>query len=479
MNPSPKKVAIVGGGISGLATAYALTKKMPDVELTLVEASNRMGGVLLTEKIGDYLIEHCADNFITNTPWAIDLCKDLQFEDELLMSNPEHRRAFVIANGRLEPIPKGFMVMAPTQISSLLTTRILSWPGKLRLLGEYFVKAKKEVTDESLQSFATRRFGKETYEKLIQPLVGGIYTADPTRLSIHATMPRFPKMEKESGSLVRATLKSRKQYQNEAGVRYSMFVAPRNGMSSLIQKLDEAMPTLKRQTDTAATSATFLEDCKKWALTYRHKGQEKEECYDGLVVATPSYHAAQILAPTSPSLCEKLAKIEYASCAVAVLVYKKTQIEHPLDGFGFVAPLCENREILSGSFASVKFSGRAPDDEVIIRCFIGGACQAELLERTDDQLFEIAQRELTDLLKISGSPRLQKMVRWHKKMPQYHLGHEKLVAKIEQEVSQKPGLELAGNAYYGVGIPNCIDSGQRAAEKMAAYLGGSHLEPVG
>ncbi|MEX2186758.1 MAG: protoporphyrinogen oxidase [Pirellulales bacterium] len=469
------RVAVVGGGIAGLAAAHRFVELAPQVQLTLFEASDRLGGVLETVHRDGFLIERSADNFITTIPSGVDLCRRVGLGDQILSTASEHRQAFVVSRGRLEKIPDGFLVMAPTRLWPLLATPILSPLGKLRLAWERFVRPRGETTDESLASFARRRMGRQTYQRLVQPLVGGIYTADPERLSVLATMPRFVEMERRHGSLIAAAWKQRGENTNEqggSGARYSMFVAPRDGMSSLVDAIAARLPRNAVRLGTPVDRIARRDDGRWSVLSALVSARQPavEELFDAVVVAAPAQRAAQVLEAVDAELAGELAAIEHAGAAVVALAYDRQQILHPLDGFGFVVPLVEKMKILSGSFSSVKYPGRAPDGKVLCRAFIGGACQRELLEEDDEALRRIAHEELARLIGIAGTPLLATVTRWDNTMPQYHVGHLDRVDRIDAAVARHGGLTLAGNAYRGVGVPQCIQSGQRAAEQTIAYL---------
>jgi len=468
-----RRIAVIGGGISGLAAAHRLIELDPSLDVVLLEASGRLGGVIETFREGKFLIEAGADNFITDTPWAIDLCRRLGIEDQLLRTNDRFRKASVVCKGRLRPIPEGFLIMAPSKVWPVLRTPILSLRGKLRLAAEYFVPRRRDVDDdESLASFATRRFGRETFLRLIQPLVGGIYTADAERLSLRATLPRFLDMEAEHGSLIRASLKKRsietQADLSSSGSRYSMFVALRGGMNELITVIANKLPDGAIRLN-APVERIERTDEGGWSISIPGDSQSPLTV-DAVIVATPAHHAASLLASASSELSGLLERIPYAGAAVIALGFRRDQIAHPLDEFGFVVPLIEGRKILSASFSSIKYDGRAPADHVLVRVFIGGACQGEYLERSDDQLMDIARTELSELIGVRGEPVLSCVRRHQRSMPQYQLGHLELVDSIDTQVAQLPGLALAGNAYRGVGIPHCIHSGEQAAEQIATMI---------
>jgi oxygen-dependent protoporphyrinogen oxidase len=489
----PNRIAIIGGGISGLAAAHRLSELQPQAQVVLFEASDRLGGVLKTELRDGYLIEHAADMFITNPPWAVELCRRIGLADELIATSDQHRKAFVVHRGRLVPVPEGFTLLQPVRARPVIKTPLLSWRGKLRLGMEYFVPRRRAHTsanptsqradaesgppsatidDESLASFARRRLGREAYERLVQPLVAGIYTADPERLSLAATLPRFLEMEQEYRSLIRAAWEQRKARprmktepprKDDSGIRYGMFMAPRRGMASLVGALTAKLGGVEVRLRTPVSRVERSTDGRWRVLT---AGAPSVEHFDALIIAAPAPAAADLLANVDRDLTRELRHIEYAGSAVVCIAYPRSQIEHRLDGFGLVVPAVEKRRIIATSFASVKFAGRAPDDRVLFRVFIGGALQPELLKLSDEQLQRLVRDELAELLGARGQPDFAIVARWSGVMPQYHVGHLDRVARIESRVEKLLGLQLAGNAYHGVGIPHCIHSGQRAAERL-------------
>jgi len=465
-----KRVAVIGGGISGLAAAHRLQESDADLDVQLFEAATRPGGVLQTEKHEDLLIERSADMFTTREPWALDLCRRIGFDDQLINTNEADRRAFVVRSGRLIPVPQGFALMSPTKLTAVLTTPLLSPLGKLRFLLEIFVRQRRETEDESLRDFSVRRFGKETFDRLIQPLVGGIYTADPEKLSMQAALSQFVAMESEHGSLIRAARKGRGQQQKAAGelssgARYGQFVAPREGMGSLITALLNKLERTRIHVESPVDQLVRRE--QQWCLT--SKGNQ--QTFDAVIVALPACRAAPLLSEADAQLSQLLDRITYASAAVVVLAYHRAEIQRMVQGFGFVVPAAENRRILAGSFSSIKFPHRAPNDRLLARVFMGGALQSKLLEQDDAELTGIAVDELQDLLEIAGQPYFSKVIRWNHAMPQYHLGHQELVARIRECESQMEGFAITGNAYSGVGIPMCIGNGERAAEQILRQLG--------
>ncbi|HEX3655457.1 MAG TPA: protoporphyrinogen oxidase [Pirellulales bacterium] len=461
-----RRVAVVGGGIAGLAAAHRLSEIEPRPEVVIFEAAPQPGGVLQTSREDGYLLEASADCFITNVPWAVDLCRRIGLTDDLLPTDEARRRALVLHRGKLCPVPEGFMLMAPGPMLGILVSPLLSLRGKLRLLAERWIPP-GPGGDESVAAFARRRLGREAFERLVQPLVGGIYTGDAERLSLAATLPRFLEMERRHGSLSRAVLRDRGNMPQPSGsgARYGLFAAPREGMGALVQALAARLPTDWLRLSTSVSRLEKLGD-GRWQL---ETAAGHQPAFDGLILATPGHVSARLLADAAPQLSESLGKIPFAGSIVATLGYAREQIEHPLDAFGFVVPDIEQRDILAVSFTSQKFPGRAPSGHALLRVFLGGARRPEQLDLDDRQLHAIVCRELGSLLGARGEPQLFRVTRWPRAMPQYHLGHLELVAEIKQQAAALGNVELAGCALQGVGVPHCIHSGQQAAERLMGH----------
>jgi oxygen-dependent protoporphyrinogen oxidase len=474
MSDSQQHVAVIGAGISGLAAAWRVHEVVPNAKLTILESKRQAGGVLQTLHQDGFLIERSADSFITDPPYCLDLCRRLGLEDELIGTRPTDRRAFVVCRGKLQPVPEAFQIMAPTKIWSVLTSPVLSVRGKLRLFCERFVRTRDahNNAEESLEQFATRRLGREAYERLVQPLVSGIYTADPKKLSVAATLPRFLEMEREHGSLSRGAVHRarvrRKAGQQESGARYGMFVTPRRGIGSIAAAILQKLPE-----DTARFS-TAVDSIQKssgdgWTLKISG-GSESISC-DKLIIAVPAGSAGRLLKNVDETIARDLRAIPYAGCAVVSLGYHRSQCKRSLAGFGFVAPAIEERSILSASFSSAKFPSRAPDEHELIRVFIGGACQPELLDLDDSHLVTIAREELGELAHVSGEPAIVHVARWENAMPQYHIGHEELVSRIEHRCHQIGNLTIVGHAFRGVGLPHCIRYAESRVDELLGDAG--------
>jgi oxygen-dependent protoporphyrinogen oxidase len=316
--------------------------------------------------------------------------------------------------------------------------------------------------------------GREAYAHLVQPLISGIYTADPEKLSMAAALPQFVEMERRYGGVARALRRgaAKKEDRGSSGARYNRFVAPQQGMEDLVQRLARRLPPDSVRLGVSVESISRGES-GQWRLALAEGGSRREETFDGVIVAAPAYTAAELLRGVNAPLAEQLAAIPYAGAAIAVVAYRREQIAHPLNGFGCVAPLVENRNLLSISFSSVKFPGRAPEGSVLLRVFVGGACQPHLIELEDEEITRLVQDELRELLGVQGTPQFCEIVRWRRTMPQYHVGHVDRVRAIEDCVAALPGLELAGNAFRGVGIPFCIRSGEAAAQRLTETFAAS------
>ncbi|MEO2021268.1 MAG: protoporphyrinogen oxidase, partial [Pirellulaceae bacterium] len=349
-----KRVAVIGGGITGLATAHRIHELDPHVEIVLVESSDRLGGAIQTVRQDQFLVERGPDMFTTKDDDALNLCRRLGCDSELIETNTAHRRAFVVRRNRLHPVPAGFTLLSPSQVLSLLSTRLLSPWGKLRVLGEYWVSIRRDASDESLADFTRRRFGNEMFERIVQPLVGGIYTADPEKLSMQATLAQFVEMEQVHGGLIRGGRQARRVAKNqpgESGARYGMFLTLRNGLSTLVDQLAQQLPAGSIHLDTTVTRVTGSEQ-EGWLLDLaagNQVGQDQVAC-DGVIVATPIHVAARLLATVDEQLSEQLGQVQTASSAVVISGYRREAISHPLDGFGFVVPAREKRSILATSF---------------------------------------------------------------------------------------------------------------------------------
>ncbi|MDR2705292.1 MAG: protoporphyrinogen oxidase [Planctomycetaceae bacterium] len=475
-------IAIIGAGISGLSAAYRLGQLVPDATIRVFDRRNRCGGVLETLNRDGFQIEQSADNFITTIPYGVKLCKELGLGEQLVQTNPSVRRTYVVRRGRLHLLPDGFLMMAPTKLFPMAVTPILSPLGKLRAGLELFIPARKDDLDESMAHFVRRRLGREVFERLVEPLVSGVYAADMEKLSVLATLPRFREMERNDGSLIRAMQKQlaanrAANLAEQSGARYSMFVTLRNGLASLCNTLAEKLQPDSLQTGQEVTKIWKTAE-GQWTLETKSCGSQTpsetssvpSNHFDAVIFATPIHESSRLLKDSVPKLADKLAEINHEGTAIATFAFNSDQIKQSFRGMGFVVPKTEQSPILAGSFSSLKYEHRAPKGKFLVRIFAGGSRSPELAELSDNQLQPILLTEMRKILKINGEPLFTEISHWARTMPQYHVGHRELVQEIESLTFSDPTLALAGNAFHGVGIPNCIQSGFQAAEKLAASL---------
>ncbi|WP_406696038.1 protoporphyrinogen oxidase [Singulisphaera sp. Ch08] len=471
------RVVVIGGGLSGLAAAHRIVDRAKQarkaVEVVLLEAKDRIGGAIWTNRGDGFTLEGGADSFITNKPWGVDLCRELGLEDQLIGPDPQHRRSFVVRQGRLVPVPEGFVLMAPNRLGPILTTPILSVRGKLRMLMDLILprRDRDEQGDESLGSFVKRRLGREALERLVQPLVGGIYTADPNELSLRATLPQFLAMENDHRSLILGALRQAKAARSAerfaSGARYGLFVTLPEGMDTLPRTLAAALPDGTIRTSTPVRRIHRPDAVSPWRVELL-SGLPIEA--SAVVLATEAHASARLVDGFDSDLALQLRSIPYASSVIVNVAYRRDQIAHPLDGFGAVVPAIEGRSILAVSFLSVKFPGRAPAGKVLLRVFVGGATQPDLYECDDKRIGQIVRQELGDLLGTFGDPLFMQVGRHPRAMPQYTLGHIDRVAAIRERLTRHPRLIMTGNAFDGVGIPDCIRGARAAADSVLNAL---------
>lgn len=457
------RIVVIGGGISGLAAAHRLIELNPTTQVTLIEASARLGGTIRTDEREGFLLERGPDSFISEKPEAVALAKRLGIESRLIETNAKYRRSFIVRNGRLRPVPQGFQLMAPSRIWPFLTTNIFSLGGKARMAADLVLprRTTNGVSDESLSSFVRRRLGREALDRMAQPMVGGIYTADPETLSLRATLPRFLDMEREHRSLILAMLRKTRAQSGTSGARYSLFLSFDQGMGVLVNALEQKLTQLDLRTNTEVQSLSRT--AASWIIQTAN-GATLEA--DAVCLALPAYKAAELLQEISQPLASDLKQIKYASTATINLAYRRAAIQHSLDGFGFVVPFIEKRSLIACSFSSVKFADRAPRDHVLLRAFVGGALQPDMFALDEDEMLKRVENDLRELLAITEKPLFTEVSKWKNSMPQYEVGHLDRVQSIENDVAQLQRLTLAGNAYRGAGIPDCIRSAEAAAERL-------------
>lgn len=467
---------IVGGGIAGLAAAWRLRQAVPGAVLALVEADRRLGGKILTERRDGFLLEGGPDSFLSHKPAALALCRELGLEGRLAGPRPEARRAFVLRGGRLREIPAGLSGLVPARIGPFLRSGLLSPLGRARLALEPLLPRRAAPGDESLASFVRRRLGGEAYERLVEPLMAGIYAGDGERISLAATFPALRDLEIRHGSLLRGLAASRREAAPGAvGAAGSAPARPLPAFVTLAGGLGEMVDALRARLDgverveirLGARAAALQAAGSGWAL---HLEDGVPLAADAVILAAPAYAAADLLAGLDADLAGLLRSIPHVSTAAVSLAYPGEALARPLDGSGYIVPRAEGRPVLACSWTSSKFEGRSPAGCALVRFFIGRAGQEEVLDGSDEDLVGLAREEARSVLAASGPPLFARVHRWPRGMPQYTLGHLERMERIERRLEALPGVFLAGGAYHGIGIPDCIASGESAATRAAEWL---------
>lgn len=499
------KLTIIGGGIAGLSAAYYASQHLPNARITLLEAGSRWGGKIVTDRIpfggGDFIIEGGPDTFLATKPWGVALCKELGLGERLHGTNPRQKNTYVLHKERLLPLPEGLAMMIPSDIPSILRSQLISWGGKMRMGLDFLQPARAAAEDESLGSFVSRRLGREAYENLIEPLMSGIYAGDGDQLSLASTFPYLRDLETKYGSLARGAMEMRKKMnaggQKVQGSR-SAFLTPTTGLAEIVEALVTALAArqVEMRLNARVDSVTWNQQQATWNL-----GLEAETLNaDALILAAPAYVSGALLAACDPELGSTLQSIPYASTATVSLAYRLSDLPRELDGYGYVIPRREGRKALACTWTSTKFPHRAPEGYALIRVFVGragqaltpspspigggenppfpagkGAEESSPLPQGEgvgvrEQLLALAKEEMALTLGITAAPLVSRVFVWENAMPQYNLGHPEKLKKLEAALEKYPSLALAGNGYRGIGIPDCIRSGEEAVEKVARGL---------
>ena len=474
------RMIVVGGGIAGLAAAYYAQKNIPDAHITLIESASHWGGKISTDRVpfddGHFIIEGGPDTFLASKPWGVALCKELGLDERLHGTNPNKKNTYVLNKGRLLPLPDGLAMMIPSDASSILRSRLISWFGKTRMGMDFLLPAKNVNDDESLGAFVSRRLGREAYENLIEPLMSGIYAGDGDQLSLASTFPYLRDLEIKHGSLARGALEMRKKSNGKSvqGSR-SAFLTPTTGLAEIVEALVESLKSkVALRLNTRVTSVTRHLTSEAWHVTL---DSNETLTADRVILATPAYISGQLLALFDPELASTLQSIPYASTATVSLAYRLNDIPRELDGYGYVIPRREGRKALACTWTSTKFPHRAPEGYALIRVFVGRAGQPLTPiplpegegQGVREQLLEVAKEELKLTLGVTAEPLISRVFLWNKAMPQYNLGHPEILKRIDAALENHPGLALAGNGYRGIGIPDCIHSGELAVERVLKF----------
>jgi protoporphyrinogen/coproporphyrinogen III oxidase len=460
-----KRIAIIGGGIAGLSAAFYLEKARragADLQWALFEKSDRLGGVIQTERHDGFVIEAGPDSFLSIKPDAARLCQELGLGDQLIPSNDASRKTYILVKGSLVPIPHGLEFMVPTRIWPMATTPLFSFSTKLRMAAELFSSARKDSGDESVGDFVRRHFGQEMVDRVAEPLLAGVYGGNAERLSIRAVLPRFAEMERQHGSLVRATLKAKAQVRSKAPTGSKpqpLFTSLKNGMQQMVEALTATLPQASIRMGQQNLSLRPVND--DWQI----ESAGISERFQAVLLAAPAPAAAGLLRQFHPALIEGLARIEYTSTAAVALAYDQAELP---PGHGFLVPRSEGRKMMACTFVHKKFSHRAPGDKKLLRCFFSSSRMPDLLTHSDEVLQQFARQELKEILGLTAEPKFARTFRWDRAMAQYETGHLDRVAEMEKIIAAMPGFHIIGNSFHGIGVPDCIKSARLAVEQITS-----------
>ena len=450
-----KRVSIIGGGISGLTIAYLLINRNEDLEVRVYEADNRPGGKIRSEKTDGFLCERGPNGFLDNKPRTLELCRSLGIDP--VSSNENSKKRFIFTDNMLKALPE-----SPV---SFIKSDLLTWGGKLRLLLE--LNARKGPSDETVADFIIRRLGKEALEKLIDPMCSGIYAGDPYEMSIKSCFPRIKELEQEYGSLIKAMIKIKKQRKQADGGQVS--AAPGGNLTSFFDGTQTVTDSLAEKLGGRLKLGHPIDSITIQNGTYQLRSSGETAEADIVVLAAPAYAAAGMLKDFDSELSATLLKIPYPHVSVVCFGYKKEEVAHALNGFGFLVPHREKRSILGNLWDSSIFPNRASEGDVLLRTMVGGAKKPEIASMDDDKLISMVYDELNSILGLKSAPEMVKVYRWDKAIPQYLLGHTNIVNAIDRSLNKYPGLYVTGNAYNGIGINDCIENGYSVADKILSY----------
>ena len=469
-----KSVIIIGGGIAGLSAAYYLQKDFANEGLswrvTVLEAGDHLGGKIHTERMKGFVIEAGPDTFLASKPWATQLCQELGLSERLHGTNPNQKNTYILRKGQLLPLPDGLTMMIPTRFGSMLRTRLLNWPAKLRMGLDFFIPSRTLDGDESLGAFVSRRLGRTAYENLIEPLMSGIYAGDGDALSLQATFPYLRDLEMTYGGLVKGALATRRKMvrngRSAPGTR-SAFLTPQTGLQEIVEALVMWLDRNGCELSTSQAVSSLGWNGSQYSVELLNG---KTLVADAVILAAPAFGSAKILRQLAPHLALALDAIPYVNAATVSLAYDQNELAHALDGYGYVIPRREGQRALACTWTSTKFPHRAPQGKALLRVFFGRAGEGFEVPTDEAELVRLARQELAQTMNIHAEPILSRAFYWERAMPQYNLGHLERLKHIEKGVKDLPGLALAGNAYRGIGIPDCIHSGEMAASTIIEYV---------
>ena len=463
-----KRIAIVGGGISGLSAAFTLEEKRQSgaaVEYVLFESAPRLGGVLVTDRADGCLVEAGPDSFITEKPWATDLCRKIGLGDQLIGSNDADRKTYILVRDKLVVMPDGLMFMVPTKILPTVFSPLFSLRTKVRMAQEWFHPPHKASADETVAAMVERHYGSEMVDRLADPLLSGIYGGEASQLSVRAVLPRFADMEAKHGSLGRAMLAARSQLASAKTPSRPLFTSLKDGMQQLVDALAARLDQNALRTSVTVQSA--IPQDGGWTVSAGYQSDH----FDALIVAMPARAASALLQMADGTLARELGEICYSSSVTVALGYNESVRRSLPPGFGFLVPRVEGRRLLAATFVHNKFPHRAPDNRALIRCFVGGEHVEQMIGASDEEVVRVVREELKQIIGLTEEPLFARIYRWRAAMAQYSVGHLERLQRIQALLQKLPGLALAGNGFNGIGVPDCVRSGTEAAAKVLSEMG--------
>jgi oxygen-dependent protoporphyrinogen oxidase len=462
------RIAIIGGGISGLSAAFALEEKRQSgaaVEYVLYESAPRLGGVLVTDRVDGCLVEAGPDSFVTEKPWASELCRKIGLGDQLIGSNDADRKTYILVRNRLIEMPDGLMFMVPTKILPTVFSPLFSLRTKIRMAQEWFHPPHKASADETVAEMVERHYGVEMVDRLADPLLSGIYGGEASQLSVRAVLPRFADMEAKHGSLGRAMLAARGKMAVAKAAPRPLFTSLRDGMQQMVDALVARVDAGSLRT--SVTVQSVLPQDGGWTVSAGYQSDH----FDALIIAAPARAASALLQQADGNLAAELGGIAYSSSVTVALGYDDAVRRSLPPGFGFLVPRSEGRRLMAATFVHNKFPHRAPENRALLRCFLGGPEVEQTMGYDDAKIVGIVRDELKQILGLTAEPLFVRIYRWRAAMAQYGVGHLERLQRIEALRQKLTGLALAGNGFTGIGVPDCVRSGGEAVAKTLAGMG--------
>jgi oxygen-dependent protoporphyrinogen oxidase len=483
MSHTPIEVAIAGAGISGLSTAYYIQKLCQDkgihIHITIIEPDEKLGGKIRTLHKNGCVIEQGPDSFLARKLPMLELTRDLGIEDELTATNPQAKKTYIVHKRKLHHMPAGLMLGIPTQVMPFLRTGLISPLGKARAALDLVLPRRRSKSDESLGGFLSRRMGREVLEHIAEPLLAGIYAGNTRELSLQSTFPQFQAYEQKHRSIILGMMLSKKKPPSPQPViearpssqvplsqlaSKSMFLTFKKGLTTIIDALSSKLTEATIRTGIAVKEVIKVEQQQRYALKL---SDGTEHTYDAVVLAVPNYAAVQML----PKLAEihSLIDIPYASVANVALAYRKSDLTLTSDGSGFLVPRTEGLTITACTWTSVKWLHTAPDDTVLVRCYVGHSASTQTMAYSDEQLTARVRSDLLRTMGIDAEPLFSEVTKWSESMPQYPVDHLDRLQQFKKKLNEAmPGVYVTGSGYEGVGLPDCIGQAKRCAEQIVA-----------